>query len=76
VGHIEIGAGAQIGAKSGVSKSVKPGERVFGYPALPVGQAKRIEASIRHLPELIQSMRAMRRRLDELERETNGGPPR
>lgn len=76
VGHIEIGAGAQIGAKSGVSKSVKPGERVFGYPALPVGQAKRIEASLRHLPELIQSVRAVRRRLDELERETNGGPPR
>jgi UDP-3-O-[3-hydroxymyristoyl] glucosamine N-acyltransferase len=76
VGHIEIGAGAQIGAKSGVSKSVKPGDRVFGYPALPVGQAKRIEASLRHLPELIQSMRSMRRRLDELDGGTNGAPPR
>jgi UDP-3-O-[3-hydroxymyristoyl] glucosamine N-acyltransferase len=67
VGHIEIGAGAQVGAKSGVSKSVKPGERVFGYPALPVGQAKRIEASLRHLPELIQSVRALKRRVEELE---------
>jgi UDP-3-O-[3-hydroxymyristoyl] glucosamine N-acyltransferase len=77
VGHIEIGAGAQIGAKSGVSKSVKPGEKVFGYPALPVGQAKRIEASLRHLPELFQSVRALRRRLDELEGGgKNGGPPR
>ncbi len=77
VGHIEIGAGAQIGAKSGVSKSVKPGERVFGYPALPVGQAKRVEASLRHLPELVQSVRALRRRVAELEGgEGNGGPPR
>ncbi|HEU4764052.1 MAG TPA: UDP-3-O-(3-hydroxymyristoyl)glucosamine N-acyltransferase [Candidatus Eisenbacteria bacterium] len=67
VGHIEIGAGAQVGAKSGVSKSVKPGERIFGYPALPVSQAKRIEASIRHLPELIQTVRALRRRIEELE---------
>jgi len=67
VGHIEIGAGAQVGAKSGVSKSVKPGERVFGYPALPVGQAKRIEASLRHLPELVQAVRALRRRVEELE---------
>ncbi len=67
VGHIEIGAGAQVGAKSGVSKSVKPGERVFGYPALPVGQAKRIEASLRHLPELIQAVRALKRRVEELE---------
>jgi UDP-3-O-[3-hydroxymyristoyl] glucosamine N-acyltransferase len=78
VGHIEIGAGAQIGAKSGVSKSVKPGDRVFGYPALPVGQAKRIEASLRHLPELIQSVRALRRRVDEIDgggTNGHGGPP-
>ncbi len=67
VGHIEIGSGAMIGAKSGVSKSVKPGERLFGYPALPVGQAKRIEASLRHLPELIQTVRRLRRRVEELE---------
>ena len=76
VGHIEIGAGAQIGAKSGVSKSVKPGEKVFGYPALPVGQAMKIEASIRHLPELMQSVRALRRRIEELEGGTNGSPQR
>ena len=67
VGHIEIGAGAQVGAKSGVSKSVKPGEKLFGYPALPVGQAKRIEASLRHLPELVQTIRALKRRVEELE---------
>jgi UDP-3-O-[3-hydroxymyristoyl] glucosamine N-acyltransferase len=67
VGHIEIGSGAMVGAKSGVSKSVKPGEKVFGYPALPVGNAKRIEASLRHLPELIQTVRQLKRRVDELE---------
>jgi UDP-3-O-[3-hydroxymyristoyl] glucosamine N-acyltransferase len=67
VGHIEIGAGAQVGAKSGVSKSIKPGEKVFGYPALPVGQAKRIEATLRHLPELVQTIRALKRRVEELE---------
>jgi UDP-3-O-[3-hydroxymyristoyl] glucosamine N-acyltransferase len=67
VGHIEIGAGAMIGAQSGVSKSVKPGERLFGYPALPVQQAKRIEAGLRHLPELIRTVRRLRRRVEELE---------
>ena len=67
VGHIEIGAGAMIGAKSGVSRSVKPGERLFGSPALPVTQAMRIEASLRHLPELIQTVRHLRRRVEELE---------
>jgi UDP-3-O-[3-hydroxymyristoyl] glucosamine N-acyltransferase len=67
VGHIEIGAGAMIGAKSGVSKSVKPGEKLFGIPALPVTQAMRIEASLRHLPELIQTVRHLKRRVEELE---------
>jgi UDP-3-O-[3-hydroxymyristoyl] glucosamine N-acyltransferase len=56
-----------VGAKSGVSKSIKPGEKLFGYPALPVGQAKRIEASLRHLPELVQTIRSLKRRVEELE---------
>ena len=67
VGHIEIGAGAMIGAKSGVSRSVKPGERLFGSPALPVTQAMRIEASLRHLPELLHTVRQLRRRVEKLE---------
>jgi len=67
VGHIEIGAGAQIGAKSGISKSVKPGERLLGCPAQPVLQAKRVEASLRNLPELIQTVRKLKHRVDELE---------
>lgn len=67
VGHIEIGSGAIICARSGVSKSVKPGEKLFGSPALPVGQGKRVEASLRHLPELIQTVRRLKRRVEELE---------
>jgi UDP-3-O-[3-hydroxymyristoyl] glucosamine N-acyltransferase len=67
VGHIEIGDGASVGAQSGVSKSVKAGERMFGHPARPLREAKRIEASIRNLPELIQTVRALKRRVEELE---------
>jgi UDP-3-O-[3-hydroxymyristoyl] glucosamine N-acyltransferase len=67
VGHIEIGAGAMIGAKSGISNSVKPGEKMFGSPARPVAQAKRIEASLNYLPELIHTVRKLKRRVDELE---------
>jgi uncharacterized protein YhaN len=55
---------------------VKPGEKVFGYPARPVAQAMRIEAANRHLPELAQSVRALRRRIEELEGGTNGSPQR
>ena len=67
VGHIEIGSGAMVGAQSGVSKSVPPGEKMFGAPAQPLAVAKRIEASVRNLPELIQTVRRLKRRLDQLE---------
>lgn len=67
VGHIEIGAGAMVGAKSGVSNSVAPGEKLFGSPARPVAQAKRIEASLKYLPELIHTVRKLKRRVEELE---------
>ena len=36
VGHIRIGAGAQIGAQSGVASDIPRGERWGGYPAKPM----------------------------------------
>ena len=67
VGHIEIGAGTMVGAQSGVANSVKSGEKLFGSPARPVAQAKRIEASLKYLPELLQTVRKLKRRVEELE---------
>jgi UDP-3-O-[3-hydroxymyristoyl] glucosamine N-acyltransferase len=67
VGHIEIGSGSMVGAQSGVSKSIAPGEKMFGSPAQPLALAKRIEASIRNLPELIQTVRRLKRRVETLE---------
>jgi len=34
--HVVIGKNAQVGAKSGVGTYVAPGERVAGYPAMPI----------------------------------------
>jgi UDP-3-O-[3-hydroxymyristoyl] glucosamine N-acyltransferase len=36
VGHIRIGAGAQVGAQSGVASDIPRGERWGGYPAKPM----------------------------------------
>jgi len=33
--HVTIGEGAQVGAQSGVMNDIPPGERWFGYPAMP-----------------------------------------
>lgn len=56
VGHIIIGDGARVGAQSGVSKDVPPGVTVFGYPARPIMETKRIEASLRKLPDMVKRM--------------------
>jgi len=54
VGHLEIGDYAMVGAQSGVAKSLEGGQAYFGSPARPIKEEARIEAAIRHLPELIK----------------------
>ncbi|QQG35341.1 MAG: UDP-3-O-(3-hydroxymyristoyl)glucosamine N-acyltransferase [Micavibrio aeruginosavorus] len=37
-GHLRIGKGARIAAKSGVLRDVAPGEEQMGYPSMPIKQ--------------------------------------
>lgn len=57
VGHLELGDGVVVGAQSGVTKSYPAGTTVFGSPAREVMEAKRIEASLRRLPELLKRVK-------------------
>ena len=54
-------------AQSGVSKSVPPHTKVFGYPAREEKQAKRINACIQSLPSLFKEFREIKERLQKLE---------
>ncbi len=49
VGHIRIGAGAQIAAQSGVHGDIPRGEVWGGYPATPIGTWKRQVAMLKRL---------------------------
>ncbi len=49
VGHHHIGDGAQIGGGSGVKMDVAPGEKVIGYPAVPVRDWLRMNRAVRAL---------------------------
>jgi UDP-3-O-[3-hydroxymyristoyl] glucosamine N-acyltransferase len=49
VGHIRIGAGAQIGAQSGVASDIPRGERWGGYPAKPMSSWAREVALLKRL---------------------------
>ena len=65
--HVEIGAGAILTAKSGVPNDVPAGEVWGGIPSRPLAEMKRIWAGGTHLPELIKRVRALEKRVRELE---------
>lgn len=52
VGHIEIGDQTIVGAQSGVTKGIGPKQVAFGYPAMPLREAKEQLAHIGRLPKL------------------------
>jgi UDP-3-O-[3-hydroxymyristoyl] glucosamine N-acyltransferase len=71
VGHIEIGDNAILAAKSGISKDVPVGEVWFGYPAMTIMKQKRIEASLRRLPELSKKFNKLVKHIEEIEEKLN-----
>jgi UDP-3-O-[3-hydroxymyristoyl] glucosamine N-acyltransferase len=66
VGHIEIGTGSQVGAQSGLTKNVPPGQVMFGSPALPMKEAKEQLGRLALLPKLFERVK----RLEQKARET------
>ena len=68
-GHLEIGAGARIAAQAGVIGDVPAGEEYSGYPARPHRQALRASAAQLRLPELLETVRRLRERIEVLESE-------
>lgn len=73
-GHIEIGTGAKVAGNSGVTKSVKSGAIVSGFPAVEIAKNRRKEASLRQLPDALKRIRSLEQRLAQLEGTLNGTP--
>ena len=65
--HVTIGAGTIVLAKSGVPSDVPAGEVWTGLPSRPAGETRRIWAAEALLPELIRKVRALEKRVRELE---------
>jgi UDP-3-O-[3-hydroxymyristoyl] glucosamine N-acyltransferase len=62
IGHVEIADGTRIAAQSGVSKSI-PGGTWFGYPAMPMPEARRQIAWVRHLGKLFARVKEIEKKL-------------
>jgi len=66
-GHMSVGDRAVVGAQAGVVKDVQPGEMVSGYPARPHREELRREAASARMPEMLQEIRLLKKKLSELE---------
>jgi UDP-3-O-[3-hydroxymyristoyl] glucosamine N-acyltransferase len=67
VGHIHIADGTIVGARSGVTKSTKGNEKLFGVPAINKGNYMKSYAIYKKLPEVINRVELLEQKLLTLE---------
>lgn len=66
--HVRIGSGVRTGGQTGVAASItQPGD-YWGTPARPRRETLRIMAAASRVPELIRELRALRARVEDLEK--------
>lgn len=65
--HVTIGDGAQVGGCAAVYGNVPAGAAYAGVPARPHREHLRVEASLSRLPELLKTVKALEKRVAELE---------
>jgi UDP-3-O-[3-hydroxymyristoyl] glucosamine N-acyltransferase len=70
VGHIRIGDHAMAAAGSGIHKDVPAGQIVAGAPHMPHLEWLKMEACLPKLPEMRETLAALRRRVEALEKKT------
>jgi len=66
--HLQVGAGARVGAQGGVIKSIKASETVWGTPARDMKRVLKEQAAVGRLPELLRQVKDQERRIRELEK--------
>ncbi|MBF0479470.1 MAG: UDP-3-O-(3-hydroxymyristoyl)glucosamine N-acyltransferase [Candidatus Omnitrophica bacterium] len=66
-GHLTIGANSIVAAQSGVSKSLPPQSVVFGYPARPMDEAKKLNAMLSRLAHYVEQIKELKFKVEQLE---------
>jgi UDP-3-O-[3-hydroxymyristoyl] glucosamine N-acyltransferase len=73
--HATVGDGCVIGGGSNVYKSLKPGSVVWGSPAKPIMEEKRLQVLLKKLPAMWETLRDITRLLKEKGILRGGHPP-
>lgn len=66
-GHLTVREGAIVYAQSGIGGDVEAGTRISGSPAFAAGEWLRAITAFPKLPELLKTLRELKKRVDELE---------
>ncbi len=67
VGHVRIGDKVQLAGKSAVVSDIDEPGQYGGIPAIPLNDAKRNALAATRLPQLIDQVRQLKKRLDDME---------
>ena len=69
-GHLEIADNTKLGAQSGIHHSIsQPGKTFFGSPAYTQREAFRIQGAVTQLPDLLNTVRELQKKVEILEKE-------
>ena len=68
-GHLTVHEGAIVYAQSGIGGDVAAGARISGSPAFAAGEWLRAITAFPKLPELLKTLRDLKKRVEELERD-------
>ncbi len=69
VGHIRIGANSVYAGRSGIISDMPEGFFGAGFPAQPHVEWLRVQAAMKHLPEMRKQLRQLEKKLAEYEKE-------
>ncbi len=69
-GHLTVHEGAVVYAQAGIGGDVPAGATVAGSPAFDAAQWRRAVTAFPRLPEMLKTMRELKKKLEELERRT------
>jgi len=67
-GHLTVHEGAIVYAQSGIGGDVEAGARISGSPAFAANEWLRAITALPKLPELLKTIRDLKKRIDELEK--------
>ena len=71
-GHLKVADRTQTGAKTGITKSIRqPGTAHMGTYSVEVKKYLKINAAQRMLPDFVEQLKALQKKVDELEKKLN-----